>query len=82
MDGSMSAKSDLIERIIPLIHRDELTESIMIGDRRYDIDGAKYHQIDSAAVLYGYGERSELKEAEPTYLIESTEKLADLLLCE
>jgi len=80
MDGSMSAKSDLIDRIIPYIKNDELIETIMIGDRRYDIEGAKHHQIDSAAVLYGYGEKSELAEAAPTYLIESTEKLTKLLL--
>ena len=81
MDGSMSAKSDLIERIIPLINNSELIDAIMIGDRRYDIEGAKHHGIDSAAVLYGYGERSELEEAQPVYLIDSTSKLASLLLC-
>ncbi len=80
MDGTMSAKSDLIERIIPVINNDELIETIMIGDRRYDIEGASHHNIDSAAVLYGYGERSELEEVQPTYLIDSTAKLAALLL--
>jgi phosphoglycolate phosphatase len=79
MDGSMSAKSDLIERIIPHIHNDELVETIMIGDRRYDIEGAKHHGIDSAAVLYGYGGRSELEDVNPTYLIENTSKLTSLL---
>lgn len=80
MDGSMSAKSDLIDRIIPRISSDELIETIMIGDRRYDIEGAKHHGIDSAAVLYGYGERFELEEVQPTYLIESTVELKNLLL--
>jgi len=80
MDGSMSAKSDLIDRIIPHIRETELVKTIMIGDRRYDIEGAKHHGIDSAAVLYGYGEISELEEAQPTYLIESTVKLTALLL--
>jgi len=80
MDGSMSAKSDLIDRIVSHINGDELNETIMIGDRRYDIEGAKYHGIDSAAVLYGYGERSELENAGPTYLVESPEKLTTLLL--
>jgi phosphoglycolate phosphatase len=80
MDGSMSAKSDLIDRIIPHINTGELAETIMIGDRRYDIEGAKHHRIDSAAVLYGYGGRGELEAAQPTYLIESTAKLRTLLL--
>ena len=80
MDGSMSAKSDLIARIFTRLNNDQPADSIMIGDRRYDIEGAKHHKIDSAAVLYGYGGRAELEEAEPTYIIESTEKLATLLL--
>ncbi|PKL18744.1 MAG: phosphoglycolate phosphatase [Spirochaetae bacterium HGW-Spirochaetae-5] len=80
MDGTMSAKSDLIERIIPLIDNGELNCTIMIGDRSYDIEGARHHGIDSAAVLYGYGERSELEDVRPTYLIESTAKLTSLLL--
>ncbi len=80
MDGTMSAKSDLIDRIVPHINKDELHKTIMIGDRRYDIEGASHHHIDSVAVLYGYGERSELEESSPTYLIENTRKLSDLLL--
>jgi len=80
MDGSMSAKSDLIDLIIPRIDKDALHETIMVGDRKYDIEGAKHHHIDSAAVLYGYGEKSELLEAGPTYLVESPELLSVMLL--
>lgn len=80
MDGSMSDKSDLIDKIMIYIKNEEQAETIMIGDRRYDIEGAKHHNIDSAAVLYGYGEKAELENVEPTYLIENTEQLAVILL--
>ncbi|MCL1833983.1 MAG: HAD hydrolase-like protein [Leptospirales bacterium] len=80
MDGSMSKKSELIGRIVPIIGDEYLANTIMVGDRVYDIDGAKHHKIDSAAVLYGYGDLSELEAAEPTYLIESIEELESLLL--
>lgn len=80
MDGSMNAKKDLIGCLVPHIGNDYPAGVIMIGDRKYDIEGAKYHNIDSGAVLYGYGDLSELQAAEPTYLIENMEKLANLLL--
>ncbi len=80
MDGTMGAKSELIDRVISHIRKDELSDTIMIGDRKYDIDGANHHNIDSAAVLYGYGELSELEDSKPTYLVENVEKLSLLLL--
>ena len=40
-----------------------LDDYIMIGDRFYDIDGAKANSIASIGVLYGYGNRKELEEA-------------------
>lgn len=35
----------------------------MIGDRKYDIEGAKANNIDSIGVLYGYGDEEELANA-------------------
>lgn len=40
----------------------------MIGDRLYDIEGAKEAGVDSIGVLYGYGSREELEGAGATYI--------------
>jgi phosphoglycolate phosphatase len=42
-------------------------ETIMVGDRKYDINGAHANGIDSIAVTYGYGSIEELKACNPTY---------------
>lgn len=42
----------------------EKNETLMIGDRRFDIEGAHECGIDACGVLYGYGSRAELAEAE------------------
>ncbi len=34
--------------------------ALMIGDRKYDVEGAGQHGLDSIGVLYGYGTREEL----------------------
>jgi phosphoglycolate phosphatase len=36
-------------------------------DRKYDIIGAYKNNINSIAVLYGYGSKEELKETNPIY---------------
>ena len=41
---------------------------VMVGDRKYDIEGAGLAGVDSIGVLYGYGSEEELKEAGATHL--------------
>lgn len=45
-------------------------EVVMIGDRKYDIEGAKANLIDSAGALWGYGNRFEFIEAGAKFLAE------------
>ena len=37
---------------------------VMIGDRRFDVEGAKALGLDCVGVLYGYGSREELEDAD------------------
>ena len=37
----------------------------MVGDRQYDIMGARANGIETIAVNYGYGTASELVQAQP-----------------
>ena len=46
----------------------------MIGDRDYDVIGAHACSLPVAAVLHGYGDREELKDAD--YILE---KFMDLV---
>lgn len=50
-------------------------QSVMIGDRHHDIDGAKENQIDSIGVLFGYGGREELEMAGATCVVEEPEDI-------
>lgn len=62
LDGRLSHKSDLISFILD---RETLqkAETIMIGDRSYDVVGAKANGIRSVGVLWGYGSAEELSRA-------------------
>ena len=69
LDGTMSEKGDIIKYIIEKENLNT-SETIMIGDRKYDIIGANKNNIHSIAVLYGYGTKEELEESKPTYFCE------------
>ncbi len=76
MDGSQSDKADVIAYLIEK-HRLEKSSIVMVGDRKFDIIGAKKNGIDSIAVGYGHGEESELKEAGPSYYMSDVKSLKD-----
>lgn len=51
----------------------------MIGDRRYDMEGAVANGVAGIGVLWGFGSREELEQAGAHVLIENPERLAALL---
>ena len=54
----------------------------MIGDRKFDVEGAKAICVESVGVAYGYGSMEELKEAHADYIVRSVEELRTLLMRE
>lgn len=54
----------------------EISEYVMVGDRFYDIEGAKANGIDSIAVLYGYGNRDEFEKSGATHIVNTPEDIA------
>lgn len=79
MDDSRSKKADVITYALNQLDITSLDEVIMVGDRMYDIIGAKENNIDSIGVLYGYGNIEELKEVGATYIVSKPEDIIDLL---
>ena len=51
----------------------------MVGDRKYDIEGAKANGIDAIGAGYGYGQEGELADANPAYIVATTGELWKLL---
>ena len=49
----------------------------MVGDRCYDIEGANREGIRAIGVLYGYGSKEELEEAELTGLQRHRKRLSE-----
>ena len=62
LDGTRTNKAELIGYLLEQ-HRLDASECIVIGDRRYDIEGARANAIPAIGALWGYGSREELETA-------------------
>ncbi len=82
LDGRRVDKEEVVEEALRLlgVSEDNKNQAVMIGDRRFDVEGAKSHGILSVAVSYGYGPKEELNEANPDYIVNTVEELETLLL--
>ena len=83
LDGTRTEKNEVVEEALRQLFGDAPVEKkkvYMIGDRRFDIEGAKAQGVDSVGVTYGYGGMEELREARADYIVRSVEELQRFLL--
>jgi len=78
LDRTESSKTDLIAAAAAQLGLAP-ADCLMVGDRRFDIEGANALHMQSAGVLYGYGTREELEQAGATYIIEHPSELLTIV---
>ena len=79
MDDSRTKKTEVIAYALDSCGITDVSTAVMVGDREYDVLGAKAFGLDSIGVLYGYGDRLELENAGATYIAERVEDILKLL---
>lgn len=79
LKGEREDKDFLISLAISR-HMLNKAETIMVGDRKNDIIGARINDIDSIGVLYGYGSYDELIFAHAHNICIDIDNLSDMLL--
>ncbi|MDR0839328.1 MAG: HAD family hydrolase [Oscillospiraceae bacterium] len=79
LDGRRSVKSEIIRYALENVAGATAENSVMIGDRRHDIDGARAVGMASVGVLYGYGDERELRDAGAAYTAANVRELGELL---
>lgn len=80
MDSSRVEKSDVILYALQKADICDKINAVMIGDREFDIKGAKVNSLESIGVTFGYGSRDELEKAAADYIAESVEEIEKLIL--
>lgn len=85
LDGTRSKKEEVIEEALrQLCHEGKSDNDIvvMIGDRKFDIQGAKAFGLVSVGVSFGYAAPGELEQAGADYIVDTVSELEELLLTE
>lgn len=79
LKGAPLEKKDIIGNALAALDILDKSAVAMIGDRKYDIIGAKSMGITAIGAGYGYGEHGELIEAGADYVFDSISSLKEFL---
>ena len=83
LDGTRSRKEEVVEEALRQLIQGEKMDSdtsVMIGDRKFDIMGAKAYGLTGVGVSFGYAKEGELEESGADYIVDTVEQLEALLL--
>jgi len=70
----------LIEKALEQCGVTDLSTAVMVGDRFYDIEGAREVGIASIGALFGYGSRPELENAGADFTAASPDEIVKIIL--
>lgn len=70
-DKAPESKTALVERAVTVLNVDK-SKTVMIGDRYFDIEGAREAKVDSIGVTFGFGDKDELIKSGADYITDST----------
>ena len=74
-DGTRYRKNEVIRYAIGRAGIRDMKSVVMVGDRKYDVEGAKTFGMASVGVTYGYGTREELEKAGADFIAESVPEI-------
>lgn len=74
-DSNHSTKTGLVLEAMEQLGAKEKEKVLMVGDRCFDIDGAKGAGVASCGVLWGYGSEDEFRKHEADYIVEKAEEI-------
>ena len=79
LDGSRINKDDVLAYVLEQMQITDLNDCIMVGDRKYDVIGAKKFNLKCVGVTYGYGSLEELKNINADFIIDKPLELLSII---
>lgn len=77
-DNKTESKTVVIEKAMKALGADT-SNTLMVGDRLFDIEGAHNAGIPCCGVLYGFGSREEFLEYNADFIVEAPKDLLSIL---
>lgn len=78
MDEKRNKKDEVIAFALDEMNVDA-GDAVMIGDRKYDIEGGRKHGLMTVGVLYGFGDERELTDAGADHIAANIKELKKFL---
>lgn len=78
MDEKRSTKADVIEYVLDKLGASP-EETVMVGDRLHDVEGAAKFGIPTVGVLWGYGSREEFEECGARWIAATMDEMVDII---
>lgn len=79
LDGRRTNKAEVITYALEKLGSPPAEDTVMVGDRKHDILGAKANGLTSIGVLYGFGDEEELQEAGADYIAASVSHIGTII---
>lgn len=79
MAEKKASKSEIIARLLAK-HSITPSNAIMVGDRMYDVEGAKKVGLDCIGVLFGFGNEEELINAGAVAIAKTPSEIAEKII--
>lgn len=79
IEETRADKAGVIKYALEKAEIKDLSKAVMIGDREFDILGAKENNIKGIGVLYGYGDVIELTQARAYKIFKTPEEILELI---
>ena len=73
-------KADVIRDALTRANVTDLADTVMVGDRLHDVEGAHEVGLPAIGVLWGYGDRKEHETCGAEFIAEDMSALRELLL--
>lgn len=83
LNGARVEKEEVVAEALRCMEKKNPVDKsacVMVGDRCFDIQGAKQNGLDSIGVAYGYAAEGELEQAGATFVAQTVEELRNCLL--
>lgn len=79
-DYNRNKKEEVIQYALKKHEITDLSDVLMVGDRKFDVIGAAKCGLQCMGVLYGFGNREELEEAGAAYIAETPKEMARMIV--
>jgi phosphoglycolate phosphatase len=78
-DAINESKAATIAGALEGLRELQINSPVMVGDRLYDVLGAREHEIPTIGVLWGAGSEQELRDAGADWLVAKPEEIPPIL---